>query len=103
VGRFVPLRQLLSLSDLAADPNDPNVGYYYAQAWGLAFYFQRQHRAKLAEYVAMLAQRRPGQEVTPEEELAQFETVFGPVDEHFERRWAGFIFDLPFTSEFRER
>jgi len=96
-GRFIPLRRFIPLSQL---PNDANVGYYYAQAWGLTFYLQRTHRKELAGYINTLAHRRPGEQPTPEEELEQFEVIFGPVDERFERRWAALIFNLRFVPEF---
>ena len=99
-GRFVPLRRFIALDQLSDDPDDPNLGYYYAQAWGLTFYLQRTHREELARYIAALAGRRAGQQITSEDEIAQFEAVFGPADGQFERRWAAFIFNLRFVPEF---
>ncbi len=99
-GRFIPLRRFVTLHGFSEEPSDPNVGYYYAQAWGLTFYLQRTHREQLARYINALAKRTPGEPVAPEEELAQFEAVFGPVDARFERRWAAFIFNLRFIPEY---
>jgi hypothetical protein len=102
-GRFVPLRRLISLRELAEDPNDPNLGYRYAEVWSLTFYLQCERREKLALYISLVAKRAAGELVTPEDELVQFETVFGPVDKRFERLWASFVLDQPFTTEFPDR
>ncbi len=99
-GRFIPLRRFITLHRFSEDPSNPNVGYYYAQAWGLTFYLQRTQREELARYINALAKRTPGEPVAPEEELAQFEAVFGLVDARFERRWAAFIFNLRFVPEY---
>lgn len=98
-GRFIPLRRFIALDKLAAGPNDPNTGYYYAQAWGLTVYLQRTQRKSLARYINALSRRVPGMHITPEEEIAQFESVFGPLDETFERRWACFVFNLRVVPE----
>ena len=67
------------------------------------FYLQRAHREELAQYIAVLAGRRPGQRITSKDEIAQFETIFGPADARFERRWAAFIFNLRFVPEYPDR
>ena len=36
-GRFIPLSRFIALPKLAENHADPNLGYYYAEAWGLAF------------------------------------------------------------------
>ncbi|MCP4591004.1 MAG: DUF1570 domain-containing protein [bacterium] len=98
-GRFVPLRRFLTQQELSDQADNSNISFRYAQAWSLVFYLQRTHREELAAYMSLLARRQPGQPVTAEEELTQFEAVFGQVDERFERRWAGFILKLRFLPQ----
>lgn len=91
--KFLPLRELIGEAMLFSRRNDPNLVHYYTQAWSLVFYLQRAKRQKLAEYLRVLGQRKPGETHTFQRELADFESVFGPPDERFERRWASFILD----------
>ena len=98
-GRFLPLRRLVALDDLTEYGADSNLGYIYAEIWGLTFYLQRTHREAFVRYIAEVSGRGAGPPFAPEVELAQFEAAFGPLDAKFERDWAAFIFDLTFTPE----
>ena len=95
-GRFLPLQELVGDARLFSRRNDPNLVHYYSQAWSLVCYLQRNKREQFAEYLRILSQRKPGRPTTAGEELADFERVFGLLDERFERRWAGFILGLRF-------
>jgi hypothetical protein len=90
-GKFVPLRRLVSDPTLFTRRADPNLVHHYSQAWALVCYLQRAKREQFAEYLRLLGQRQVGQAVAPEQEIADFESIFGPLDERFERRWAVFI------------
>ena len=95
-GTFVPLRELVGEADLFSRREDPNLVYHYCQAWSLVCYLQRAHRLEFAEYTRRLAGRRPGERLPAEAEIAEFEDVFGPLDERFERRWARYVLSLRF-------
>jgi hypothetical protein len=85
------LRRLVADSSLFTRRNDPNLVHYYSQAWALVCYLQRTKRDQLSEYLRLLGTRQVSRVVTPEQEIADFESVFGPPDENFERRWAAYI------------
>ena len=90
-GKFVPLSRLVSDPTLFTRRADPNLVHYYSQAWSLVCYLQRAKREKFAEYLGLLGQRQVGQPVGPEQEIAEFQSIFGSLDERFERRWAAYI------------
>ncbi len=90
-GKFVPLRTLVGDPSLFTSRNNRNLVHYYSQAWSLVCYLQRAKRDQLAEYLRLLGQRELGAEITSEREVADFESVFGPPDERFERNWADYI------------
>ena len=91
--QVVRLRQLVADSALF-EPTAANLNTSYAEAWALVYYLQRQQRAGLDRYMALVAKRQPGQSSTATEELATFEAAFGPLDEAFERKWATAILQL---------
>ena len=95
-GRFVRLQELVGDAQLFSRRDDPNLIHYYSEAWSLVCYLQRQKREQFAEYLRLLSRRKPGEPTTARRELADFEGVFGPLDEQFERRWAAFILGLRF-------
>jgi hypothetical protein len=90
-GKFVPLRTLIGDTSLFLRRNDPNLVHYYSQAWALVCYLQRAKRDELADYLRLLGQRPVGLEISSEQEIADFESVFGPLDERFQRRWVAYI------------
>jgi hypothetical protein len=69
--------------------------YRYAQAWALVFYLHRQHREQFAEYVRSVAKRPAGLVLENEEEIRDFEAVFGPINDEFEQGWLKFVLSLP--------
>lgn len=96
-GKFLPLRELVGRADLFDDGTNPNLVHYYSQAWSLVCYLQRTRRPQFAQYLRRLAQRRPGQQITSQAEIADFEAAFGPLDQRMQDRWARFVLErLPF-------
>ncbi len=92
-GRLVPLVDLVGDRELFYGKKaDLNV--LYAEAWALVYYLQREHREAFADYVGRLAARRPGQAVDPRGELADFEAVFGPLDDEFQLAWITYVVRL---------
>ena len=89
-GRLVPLRRLVADQSLF-DTTKANVENIYAQAWSLVYYLQRRRRDKLGEYLTVVATRPSDRAYGPEQELQQFEFVFGPLDEEFERQWLEYV------------
>ena len=67
--------------------------------FSLAFFLQRTQGKKLAEYAGQICRRKFGEDASAEEELKLFESVFGPLDDAFNQRWAKFILDLAFVPE----
>ena len=95
-GKFLRLHELVGDARLFSRRDDPNLVHYYSEAWSLVCYLQRQKREQFAEYLRLLSRRKPGEPTTPRRELADFEGVFGLLDERFERRWAAFVLGLRF-------
>lgn len=91
--KFLPLRELIGRANLFDDGQDPNLVHYYSQAWSLVCYLQRNRRPQFAQYLRRLAQRRPGQQITPQAEIADFEAAFGPLDQRMQDRWARFVLE----------
>ena len=73
--------------------SSPEFGY--AQSWALVRYLMHKKRDKLGEYLKAIASRKVDQEVSPSEELALFESMFGRLDPKFEQRWLNYIRHLP--------
>ena len=94
-GRFVPLRDLITDSELFAR-GDGHLAFRYAQAWALVFFLQKEHRSAFASYLSRLAERQPGAPVDSPREIELFEAAFGTVDEPFERQWISQILRLRF-------
>ncbi len=49
----------------------------YAQAWALNYYLFNKHSKKYVEYLQLLSEKKTLVEVTPEERLRDFKSVFG--------------------------
>jgi hypothetical protein len=94
-GTLAGLKRLLADRTLLGQRGD-DAGYAYCQAWGLVYYLQRTKSRELATYVARVSQRHPGERISADRELADFEGAFGPADETFERAWVRWVLKLPF-------
>lgn len=97
-GKLIPLRDFLRRDTLQEDAGD-KLNYRYSQAWALVHYLLREHREGFGRYVGELARREHGQRVESDRELLDFESVFGPVDAAFEKRWIESIAKLRFEPE----
>ena len=67
---------------------------HYAQSWALAHFLYHRHRKEFGAYLRGLSLRKSGESRTADEELAEFEAAFGPVDESLERRWRDYVSEL---------
>lgn len=94
-GRVIPLSELVSGTGFITDDGE-NVAYRYAQSWALVYYLARRQSRELALYLRQLAARKPGVEVEPKREIAEFESRFGRIDAAWEADWLSHIFRLRF-------
>jgi len=94
-------KRFLLLTDLVADDefNTADLSkrtIRYAQSWALVDYLHRMRGDALAAYLRRIAGRPPNRKANREQRIAEFETVFGPLDLSFERVWVDSILKLPF-------
>lgn len=94
-GQMVHLGQMLTDRGLFA-ARDDSLGYRYAESWALVYYLQRQKADQFADYIRRVSSRRPGQGISPEQELADFEASFGRADGNFAKAWVTWILKQPF-------
>lgn len=99
--RLAQLRDYLSRA-----PNDPirdvireekfmeNLVDSYAMSWGLFYYLNSKEPKKLAEYVALTAKKTPYAIYSPQERLADFESVFGDDWDKFHKDFGRFLNNL---------
>lgn len=71
---------------------------HYAVAWAMAMYAQRALGDNLAAYIRDVTDRKPGELLEPEDELALFEKHFGKIDDTFLKRFGSFILGLPLQN-----
>lgn len=91
--------RLLGLSDLIGNPKifthaDAGTVLRYAQAWGLVYYLNREHRDAFGEYARVLSSRRPGERADRTREIDDFVSAFGPLDRGLERTWVDYMLKL---------
>lgn len=84
-GTLMPIDELLTAERFGGDQNQLTARY--AQAWSLVHYLHRQHPRAFAKYLAVLADRTPGMDISDSQEAADFEAAFGPMDEAFTTAW----------------
>lgn len=92
-GIMVDLPTLVSDPNIWKSPGD-QANNYYAQAWALAHFLQRRRKDQWPAYLQTLAARSPQRVTSSREELAEFESAFGPIDREFTRQWADYILRL---------
>jgi hypothetical protein len=97
-GPLVPLDKLLTNPSLF-DTRGERGAIYYAEAWALIHYLHRTKAKEFAEYLKLIAARPPDRPVTSAAEIADFERVFGKIDDMFVRRWGRYILSLPTPSQ----
>ncbi len=93
--KLLPLVELVQDAELFTRRDQPHLVNYYAQAWSLVYYLQQHHTQAFADYIRLVSRRTFGQESSAEQELRDFESTFGRLDEDFQARWADFVIGLP--------
>lgn len=96
--RLAHLRDYLSrkpadpVRDLLREENFmKNLVDSYAMSWGLFYYLNNKEPKKLAEYVALIAKKVPYAVYSPQERLADFESVFGDDWDKFHKDFGKFL------------
>jgi hypothetical protein len=98
-GNLLPLDELLTVEQFPGDQNHLTAGY--SQAWALVHFLHRQRPGAFAKYLAVLASRKPGADVSSAQEMTDFETAFGSADEDFTRTWLTFMLRLRYDPNAR--
>lgn len=94
-GRFISLGDLVA--DHEFDVRDENKRTIrYAQAWALVHYLHRTRGDAFAGYLRRIAERPPNRHTDRQQRITEFESVFGILDQAFERAWVNSILTLPF-------
>jgi hypothetical protein len=70
-------------------------GQEYSLAWALTYYLWKSQRDEFMNYVQMVTFRAPGRVYSAEENVEDFEAIFGRFDERFIKRWYAFMQDVP--------
>jgi hypothetical protein len=92
-GPLVPLETMIRTPDVLTTRGNQGA-VYYAEAWSLLHFLHRTRRKELAAYIQIAGRRKPGERITPDRQMADFEEAFGPIDEAFLRRWAGYVLSI---------
>lgn len=85
---------MLPLRDFIATPapfQSPRISDAYSQSWAMVHYLNRAKRKQVTKYVAVINKRPKDYTPTPEQEVADFEKVFGKLDEKWERKWMNWM------------
>jgi hypothetical protein len=70
----------------------------YARSWSLCYYLMKKKSKELPNYVALIRKRTQRQQITPEQDLKDFESCFGKVNETFSKKYIEFITKLPYRA-----
>ncbi|MEK7756116.1 MAG: DUF1570 domain-containing protein, partial [Planctomycetota bacterium] len=68
----------------------------YAQAWAFVEYLFATRRESFAAYLRRIAARTPNERTDRQYRITEFQSVFGPMDQAFERLWIESVLQLPF-------
>lgn len=98
-GRTIPIKELLTNAELFSGTDD-QIDRAYAHAWALAFYVTKQKPKAFRKYIDLLNARPQKTKAPDEQEIADFETCFGPLDETFVKRWEAYLTNLPFRPRY---
>ena len=94
-GRVLPLVDLVGGAELRT-PDESGRTYRYAQAWALVDYLHRTRGEAFAAYLRRIAGRPPNERTDRQHRITEFQSVFGPLDQAFERLWIESVLKLPF-------
>ena len=93
--RFTPglLTRMITSDEPFRDPDEALVAY--AHAWALVSMLAKTKRIAFADYMRVLAAKRPLASDTPAERLADFETTFGESPDALEKPLIRYLSGLP--------
>ncbi len=86
--RLIPVRDFISTY---AYFGPQSIEIAYPQSWALVHYLNRTKRGKVKEYAELINKRPKDFETTPEQEIADFEKVFGKVDKKWINDWQAWM------------
>ncbi len=86
--QVIPLRDFISTHNWFGPQT---IGQAYAEGWALVHYLNRVKRKQLKTYVETINQRPKDYETTPEQEIKDFEKVFGKVDRKWVDTWLAWM------------
>lgn len=81
--RLIPVKDFISTADHFATKID----VAYPQSWALIHYLNRTKRSRIRKYVELINKRPADYSPSPQQELADFEKVFGRLDENWVESW----------------
>ncbi len=84
-GQLFPLVDMISTPALFHSRQQQSKAY--SQSWAMVHYLNRVKKKELKKYIELLNQRSGNYTSTPEQELADFESIFGKPDRLWERKW----------------
>ncbi len=97
-------KRFLSLEELVADEEfdvaDENWRrFQYSQAWALVAYLSRTRRQAIKDYLRSISEHKNAEHSYRGQRIAQFESIFGSIDQKFERSWIDYVLDLPLNPQ----
>lgn len=94
---LIPLPELIQRPELLRTRGELG-SRAYAEAWALVHYLHRVRTDGFAAYIAEIAKRPKGVEVSPDAELELFRKYLGEPDDVLVRRWMHYILALGVTA-----
>lgn len=91
-GKLLSVSELVVAEQFAGDMEA--VAGRYAQSWALVYYLLQQQPQRMAQYLKVTAQRELGADTSPEQLLAEFESIFGKANDDFAANWVKFMIRL---------
>jgi len=95
-GKMMALPDLIGADQFEGD--GLTLAARYAQSWALVHYLHREHSRGFEKYLARLAARQTGHEISIQEELADFAAAFGPADTGVANAWVTYILRLRYDG-----
>ena len=84
--------RLTKLRLFVSDDSTWDPGKHYSYGWALTHYLWKKHRPQYAEYLHRLNQREDDKRLSATEQLQEFEDIFGPADDKFQKDFLDYIF-----------
>lgn len=86
--QLIPLRDFISTHGYFGPQT---ISIAYPQSWALTHYLNRMKKDKVRDYAELINKRPKDFETTPEKEIADFEKVFGKVDDKWVQSWLNWM------------